>query len=715
MFKGGESLMLAAGFQKLKVADPKSHSSASSLFYFQYGSSSSSSSSSSKKTSKSKTAAPKSKAKSSSKSKTTAPSAAEGPPKSTFELTIAGKIADIDAELLALDGIPSVSSAIRFLREGDPTSPQAPPTLRQCYFAVDQVLSIVSNLLKHPKDSRMHRIRTANPAFQRTVGRWEHGSTALMEACGFELIEGGTVYALKRLGGSPEDIELVRPPPTPSLHPCLNPPANDTPSPPQAKTIASSAGTATGPLATFKFPDLDSKTTAFLNRKRSDLMQAIDAISNIIDEEEYDPATRAKHDLEDAGVTSGGKKGSSSAAAAPAKGKKKSEASFSSSSKKGSTLTSELDLFLKGKTNVQRAQLAMLKQAFDLHDFDKNGVIDANDLKNYWRYKGEESTQTRIDAFITERDIKRDGTVTFEEFAVSFSAALQPETSAWASVDKSIATGGGGKKSKGSSSKSKTKKPSAASGELDPADVDDGATALAAAFGALRLTATIPQVMSAATSAQTYIQRILEVPSAKTYWRIKTDAPQFSETIGKFYGGIALMKAFGFNLEENGSVLALTVKPEIRGSIAAASHTKWDRPPQEVLASLRADLAELKQHMDILLSPEISDIAAVSSAVARLRNPSTNEASSAALVIETIVFFIDNIIKSPSDLSKRSINCANTNFQRRVAAFQGGQELLVACGFRMDTATGCLVFEGNVSYLQARSLELHAGLALLQK
>ena len=676
-FKGGESLMLACGYTKSHVADSKSKRAAapSSSFFFLLNGGQVVKSLGAKVSKK----AVASKSKSKGKGKTKAVAAPTSERTDPFVLEVQSKIDDIESELKALDGVPSVASAIRTLREGNPNDTAAlPVTLRQVYFAVEQCLQCVSNLLKNPKDSRLHRIRAANPTFQRTLGRF-YGAPALMAACGFEAIEGGAIFALKRLGGSLEDQEL-------------------------AATIASSVGISTGPLVSFKFPDLDAKTEAFLYRKRADLLQAIDTISDLVDTSDdidggQDVASRARFDKLDSNAP---EQASSKSNSKPERAKTKSSKS-SKGGKKGSSnnaLTSELELFLKGRTGVQRAQLAMLKDAFDAFDTNKDNSIDAADLKAYWRNKGESSSDARIADFIRERDINNDGQISFEEFAVSYSSLLQPETGAWASVEK----GGKGKRAPGGKSK-----PTVESGDIDPADVDDGATPVAAAFGALRLCATIPQCLTAVKTVETLIAKIIDVPSSKSYWRVKIIDPSFHGSVGRFYGGVALMKAFGFNLEENGSVLALAGK--------GSGHSRWDRPPQDILDSLKANVKELQQHMAGLLSPEVSDVAAVSSAIARLRNPKTDDASSASVVVETAVFYMDNIIKSPTDQSVRIINTSNPNFQRRIVAFEGGVELLVACGFREDTDSGNLVFpsDGDICYLKARKLELETGLGLLQK
>ncbi|GMH77361.1 hypothetical protein TrST_g9172, partial [Triparma strigata] len=664
--KGGESLMTACGFSKQWV-DAKNSKDSAYFFVLEGGNA---------KAKKTKPPAASKKSKGSKKAKeSTAPAS-----KDAFQLNLESKIEDIDAELLALDGVPSVAAAIRTIREGDPTNPLAVPvTLKQVYGCVDTVLSCVSSLLKNPKDSRLHRVRTTNPTFQRTLGRF-YGSPNLMESCGFELIEGGAIFSLKRLS-SAEDAAA-------------------------AHSIASTAGSQTGTLANFKFPDLDEKTTAFLYRKRADLLAALDTLSSLVESDidgGLDAPNRAQRDFEDAGRPN---------VAAVGKKESKKEVKKKGGKAEKSLLTSEMELFLKGRTGVQRAQLVMLKEAFDAFDHDKDGFITAADLKAFWRAKGEDNSDSRILNFIKSKDINHDGRVTYEEFAVSYSNLLQPETKAWVSLEK------GSKSSKSKPSKSSKKGGTVTfSVDIDPEEVDDGASPVAAAFGALRLCTTIPQCLIAVQRVEAIVKKILETPSAKSYWRIKVNDSDFHTNVGRHYGGIALIKAFGFALEENGSVLALSEKATADKPASSSGHSRWERPPKEVIKSLRDDLKELSIHMAGLLSPEVSDINAVSSAVARLRNPKSGDAWSASLVVETAVVYMTNILASPEDPNLRVINTSNLNFQRRIAAFEGGIDLLLACGFRSDTETGALVFptDGDLRYLKARKLELETGLKMLQR
>jgi len=718
-FKGGDSLMLAAGFSKLRQANSKGSGSPLVDFFVMEGSANNQDNKQNKPSSglsAASASAPGKKSshqqnlKKSNNKETVNQSSRSGESSassSTFELTLLSKIEEIDCELQALDGVPSVASAIRQLREGDPTDPMGPTiTLQQVYQAAEQAFQCVTAVLKNPKDSRLHRIRAANPQFQRRLGKL-YGSSALMESCGFESIEGGTIFALKRLGGSSEVMNFAR-------------------------TSLSTASS--GPLASFKFPDLDSKTEAFLYRKRADLEAAVTSISEMLDGDAsgtmvdggQDVHNRAQNDLQDSGVS----------------GKKTNSTSLSATQKKDKTVTnplaSELDLFLKGRSGVQRAQLAMLKDAFDGFDQNKDNFIDAVDLKNYWRNTGEDSSDRRVSEFIRERDINNDGKISFEEFAVSYSSLLQPETAAWLAVEKGGKGNRGGRAKAGKPKKRLTARGESEgemngkelqSGEIDPEDVDDGASAISAAFGALRLCASVPQCLTAVTAITTIIGKIIDVPSAKSYWRINTSDPNFHNAVGKLYGGTALLKACGFALEENGSVLALSGHPDVHlvtvntaasksnTNPPAQGHARWETPPEKVMLAMKNDLQTVKQHLAGLLSPEISDVAAVSSAVARLRDSKNGEASPACMVVETAVFYMENILKSPNDLSVRIINTANLNFQRRIAAFVGGIELLVACGFREDTESGSLVFpeDGDLRYLRARKLELETGLGLLQK
>ena len=83
---------------------------------------------------------------------------------------------EIEVEIAALDGAPSVSAAVRDLRLHH--------TVSEVRTGVETVLSIVRNVLQDPKDMKLQKVKTSNAAFQRNLGRL-NGSELLMNAIGF--------------------------------------------------------------------------------------------------------------------------------------------------------------------------------------------------------------------------------------------------------------------------------------------------------------------------------------------------------------------------------------------------------------------------------------------------------------------------------------------------------------------------------------------------
>jgi len=52
-----------------------------------------------------------------------------------------------------------------------------------------------------------------------------------------------------------------------------------------------------------------------------------------------------------------------------------------------------------------------------------------------------------------------------------------------------------------------------------------------------------------------------------------------------------------------------------------------------------------------------------------------------ATCLQTLHAYISNLAKNPQESKFHSINCQNSNFRSRVAALEGGIEVLQACGF----------------------------------
>lgn len=83
---------------------------------------------------------------------------------------------DIDLEIAALEGAPSVASAIREIRQHHNSI--------EVRIGVETALNCVTNVLQHPKDIRMYRVKASNPVFHRTLGHLQ-SSNLLMNAIGF--------------------------------------------------------------------------------------------------------------------------------------------------------------------------------------------------------------------------------------------------------------------------------------------------------------------------------------------------------------------------------------------------------------------------------------------------------------------------------------------------------------------------------------------------
>lgn len=145
-----------------------------------------------------------------------------------------------------------------------------------------------------------------------------------------------------------------------------------------------------------------------------------------------------------------------------------------------------------------------------------------------------------IHAWIRRRDISQDGRVSLDEFVASFHALVPPDTPGWASA--SIAATRrtvGGKASKVEKKIAKlisvprgsTANDNDGGGAVVCAD--DGATDVAASFGRIRLSGSIPQCRAAAEYALDYCRRVMDSPSSPLHWRIPLNSKKFSAVVGR--------------------------------------------------------------------------------------------------------------------------------------------------------------------------------------
>lgn len=100
---------------------------------------------------------------------------------------------------MALEGVPSVSAALRALRESPESEvPASASTVRA---AAEILLAYVVNVLRNPRDPRVYTIRAGNPAFQRALGKLG-GCEGAMTAVGFEPQDRGTIFVLQGGAGT---------------------------------------------------------------------------------------------------------------------------------------------------------------------------------------------------------------------------------------------------------------------------------------------------------------------------------------------------------------------------------------------------------------------------------------------------------------------------------------------------------------------------------
>ena len=228
-----------------------------------------------------------------------------------------------------------------------------------------------------------------------------------------------------------------------------------------------------------------------------------------------------------------------------------------------------LKAFLQGATAAQRAQITMIRNVFETMDADKDGLLTMSDVRAYFRAVGRNASDLTVRRWISARDIDQDGAVSLSEFVASYALQLDP-------ASRFIGTNG------------------------QITDASDQTSIIAEAFGALRLGGTILETITACDAAEEYIRRILDSPSVKPFWSINLIEESFHRRIGRLFGGIKLMQALGFVLENNASVLA----------IRDPTGKEWEVVPQTVRADLNKKLEELASHRASLLEPSVSNIAA---------------------------------------------------------------------------------------------------------
>jgi len=512
----------------------------------------------------------------------------------------------------------------------------------------------------------VYRVRTQNPRFVQAVGRLA-GGVAVMEAAGFVLVDGGKTLELRALAAS------------------------------QAPTKKG----APTPQSAFKFPSLDPESEAFLYRRKADFEAALlDLESDPELSRGTDPAGegRALVNASDAAALGAGQRlgGQPRATTAGARGatgdSKKKDSMGAVGGAVPEKLQREVAAFMKGKTEAQQAQLSMLRDAFVALDSNRDGFVDARDLLTAWRLSGQgNATEKRATEWVRARDMDADDRVAFDEFVASFSALLAPSSQGW--------------------EKGPEHPPTNVAEETDKV----GASLVQAAFGALRLRATLPEQRAAAQLVVDLVARALASPHVAAHWRVDLERPDVRRVLGRLYGGPQLLGAMGFEPEDGGRALALRPK----------DGKPWKTLPPERVAALQRSLAELEALRRGLDHPEVADVACVSAAVAMLRDQK-GSAAGWAKCIDTVHEVITNVLNEADAAAKegraadekfRTINTAGAGFAKRLGLVDGSVELLVAMGFREASGGGAMHLPADFDprLLRARAVELRAGLSWLER
>lgn len=138
-----------------------------------------------------------------------------------------------------------------------------------------------------------------------------------------------------------------------------------------------------------------------------------------------------------------------------------------------------------------------------------DGLLTMSDIRAYFRSVGRPSNDSALRQWIRERDVDQDGAVSLTEFVFSYVHQLDPS----ADFDKNAVV-------------STSKSPSA----------------IAIAFGNLRLGASAPECLEAVVATEEYVQRILDAPSSTTYLRIPKADANYKSKIGRLFGGDKMLE-----------------------------------------------------------------------------------------------------------------------------------------------------------------------------
>jgi Ca2+-binding EF-hand superfamily protein len=547
--------------------------------------------------------------------------------------------------------------------------------------AMKLALQYVTNILSHPDDARRWRVRKVNPIFERRIGRYGNDAASkLMGAIGFDESDiSPEVYVL-------EGTETNK---------------------------------SKGPR--FRFPTLDAGIASFLWRRKTELDIAI---ASVMEGKGHVFVTVNSKRKE--------KKAKDSAAgdAKPSKNEKRHKKHQNKTEKENdghpvsaAEQQSVLSKYVGGKTAAQRAQLEMIKQAFDRFDLNRDGKVTAGELRVVFRQAGQDSSDRAIAKWIKDRDISLDGTVTFPEFVASFGALMQPKTDADDFLQRDPRSGEYVLNASASfaaalQKEQSLKNGSSIMGEETKADgvdnkINHSSRAVAAAVGLLKIFNVPAVVLQVCEEALGYAKRLSKNHTNQKLWQIDVSETMFDSKIGKYRGGLELLAALGYE-----SASATSRFLTLRGSVGASKSGL----SKSVLTSVRRSIMELTQHTNGLEFLEISNVHAASAAMSYLgsqslgKNSALPTANQWRQLMETVCGYADAILRNPNNQSARRLNPNSKSYKTKINPIPGGVDIIVALGFREDATGGMMLpSDGNINEFRARSIEMKAAVAEITK
>jgi hypothetical protein len=341
------------------------------------------------------------------------------------------------------------------------------------------------------------------------------------------------------------------------------------------------------------------------------------------------------------------------------------------------------------RTSVQRLQLDMMRRVFSQIDVDQKGFLVEADFARAFGAPSSLPTWSRFEAF----DIGKDSKVDFPDFV----AALGPlvDHTYELCIDRS--------------------------GEQVASFTGDGADltlceAASLSVGNLRLGTSCAVAAAALQTLLSHLCSLIQEPGNAALWAIN-DSMAMGSKLLRFPAGRELLHLVGFRettaaSSDNSSGSTVRVyelqTQRVRFKTSTELPTALDTA---TLARIHTIAAMLAGHYRGLKVPSVSDVSAVSRALATLERC----AEGWRRVVSLAVKCLKNVEGQPDNARYREINTATSTFTKVVGSVQGGTELLLSVGFR-ETDSGTLAIPSDVPLeeLRARRLELEVGLALLR-